>query len=135
MLSLPLLFAAGMTLMDTVDGLFLAHAYGWAFSNPVKKIYYNIAITSLSVVIALVIGTVELLHVMSTSLGLRGRGWDSLNNLDFGTLGYAMVVLFIIVWAVSVSVWKVRQADRRPMERDADQRAHSVGSRCGRFAV
>jgi len=70
-------------------------------------------VTSLSIVVALAIGTIELLQVMSTNLGLRGRGWDSLNRLDFGTLGYAMVVLFIIVWAISVSVWKVRRIEDR----------------------
>jgi high-affinity nickel-transport protein len=112
-LSLPILFAAGMSLMDTLDGAFMTHAYGWAFSNPIRKVYYNITVTSLSIVVALAIGTVELLQVMSTNLGLRGRGWDSVNNLDFGTLGYAMVVLFIIVWAVSVSVWKVRRIEDR----------------------
>jgi high-affinity nickel-transport protein len=112
-LSLPILFAAGMSLMDTLDGAFMTHAYGWAFSNPIRKVYYNITVTSLSIVVALAIGTIELLQVMSTNLGLRGRGWDSLNNLDFGTLGYAMVVLFIIVWAVSVSVWKVRRIEDR----------------------
>src|SRR5690349_7345733 len=112
-LSLPILFAAGMSLMDTLDGAFMTHAYGWAFSNPIRKVYYNITVTSLSIVVALAIGTIELLQVMSTNLGLRGRGWDSLNSLDFGTLGYAMVVLFIIVWAVSVSVWKVRRIEDR----------------------
>ena len=112
-LSLPILFAAGMSLMDTLDGAFMTHAYGWAFSNPIRKVYYNITVTSLSIVVALVIGTIELLQVMSTNLGLRGRGWDSVNTLDFGTLGYAMVVLFILVWAVSVSVWKVRRIEDR----------------------
>src|SRR5205085_8649330 len=76
--SLPLLFAAGMSLMDTLDGAFMSHAYGWAFSNPIRKVYYNITVTSLSIVVALAIGTIELLQVMSTNLGLRGRGWDSL---------------------------------------------------------
>ena len=112
-LSLPILFAAGMSLMDTLDGAFMTHAYGWAFSNPIRKVYYNITVTSLSIVVALAIGTIELLQVMSTNLGLRGQGWDSINTLDFGTLGYAMVVLFIIVWAVSVSVWKVRRIEDR----------------------
>jgi high-affinity nickel-transport protein len=112
-LSLPILFASGMSLMDTLDGAFMTHAYGWAFSNPIRKVYYNITVTSLSIVVALAIGTIELLQVMSTNLGLRGRGWDSVNSLDFGTLGYAMVLLFIIVWAVSVSIWKVRRIEDR----------------------
>jgi high-affinity nickel-transport protein len=99
--------------MDTLDGAFMTHAYGWAFSNPIRKVYYNITVTSLSIVVALAIGTIELLQVMSTNLGLTGRGWDFLNGLDFGTLGYAMVLLFIIVWAVSVSVWKFRRIEDR----------------------
>jgi high-affinity nickel-transport protein len=112
-LSLPILFAAGMSLMDTLDGAFMTHAYGWAFSNPIRKVYYNITVTSLSILVALAIGTIELLQVMSANLGLRGRGWDSVNSLDFGTLGYAMVGLFIVVWAVSASVWKVRRIEDR----------------------
>ena len=90
-LSLPILFAAGMSLMDTLDGAFMSQAYGWAFSNPIRKVYYNITVTSLSVVVALVIGTVELLQVLVTRLGLSGGGWDTLNNLDFETLGYGIV--------------------------------------------
>ena len=112
-LSLPILFAAGMSLMDTLDGAFMTHAYGWAFSNPIRKVYYNITVTSLSILVALAIGTIELLQVMSANLGLRGWGWDSINSLDFGTLGYAMVGLFIVVWAVSASVWKVRRIEDR----------------------
>src|SRR6476646_7824872 len=112
-MSLPIIFAAGMSLMDTADGAFMSQAYGWAFSNPIRKVDYTTTVTSLSILVALAIGTIELLQVMSTNLGLRGRGWDSVNSLDFGTLGYAMVGLFIIVWAVSVSVWKVRRIEDR----------------------
>ena len=112
-LSLPLLFAAGMSLMDTLDGAFMTQAYGWAFSNPIRKVYYNITITSLSIVVALAVGTVELLQVMSTNLALHGEFWDSLNNLDFSTLGYAVVAIFIIVWTASVSIWKLRRIEDR----------------------
>jgi high-affinity nickel-transport protein len=112
-LSLPLLFAAGMSLMDTLDGAFMTRAYGWAFSNPVRKVYYNITITSLSIVVALAIGTVELLQVLSTRLALSGGFWDWLNNLDFETLGYAVVALFVLMWAMSVSIWKLRRIEDR----------------------
>ena len=103
--SLPLLFAAGMSLMDTADGAFMTHAYGWAFSNPVRKVFYNITVTSLSVAVALIVGTVELLQVLNVS------SW--LNNLDFGTLGYGIVGLFVLTWAVSYGVWKVRRIEQR----------------------
>ena len=112
-LSLPILFAAGMSLMDTLDGAFMSQAYGWAFSNPIRKVYYNITVTSLSVVVALVIGTVELLQVPSTKLGLSGGGWDTLSNLDFETLGYGIVALFVLMWAASVAIWKLRRIQDR----------------------
>src|SRR5439155_5162648 len=92
-ISLPLIFAAGMSLMDTADGAFMSHAYGWAFSSPVRKVYYNISVTSLSVAVALVIGTIELLQVAATRFGLETGFWAFLNNLDFGTLGYGIVGL------------------------------------------
>ena len=90
-LSLPILFAAGMSLMDTADGAFMSQAYGWAFSNPIRKVYYNITVTTLSVTVALLIGSIELLQVLSAKLALDGGFWDWLNNLDFGHIGYAIV--------------------------------------------
>jgi high-affinity nickel-transport protein len=101
-LALPLLFAAGMSLMDTADGAFMSHAYGWAFSSPVRKVYYNITVTSLSVVVALLVGSIELLQV----LGL-------LNAPDFQRLGYAIVALFVLTWAGSVAIWKGRRIEER----------------------
>src|SRR5262249_20158635 len=83
-----ILFAAGMSLLDTADGAFISHAYGWAFANPVRKVYYNITVTSLSVLVALMIGTVELIQVASAALQLTGGAWDWLNALDFELLGY-----------------------------------------------
>ena len=112
-ISLPILFAAGMSLMDTLDGAFMSQAYGWAFSNPIRKVYYNITVTSLSVVVALVIGTVELLQVLVTRLGLSGGGWDTLSNLDFEMLGYGIVALFVLMWAASVAIWKLRRIEDR----------------------
>jgi high-affinity nickel-transport protein len=102
-----------MSLMDTLDGAFMSQAYGWAFSNPIRKIYYNITVTMLSVVVALAIGTVELFQVASMKLGLSGGVWDTLNGLDFETLGYAIVALFVVMWATSVAVWKLRRIEDR----------------------
>ena len=112
-ISLPLIFAAGMSLMDTADGAFMSHAYGWAFSSPVRKVYYNITVTSLSVAVALVIGTVELLQVAATKLQLESGFWTWLAELDFGQLGYGIVALFVLTWAVSVAVWKTRRIEER----------------------
>jgi high-affinity nickel-transport protein len=112
-LALPVLFAAGMSLMDTLDGAFMSQAYGWAFSNPIRKVYYNITVTMLSVVVALAIGTVELLQVVSMKLALSGGVWDTLNKLDFETLGYGIVALFLLMWAGSVAIWKLRRIEDR----------------------
>jgi high-affinity nickel-transport protein len=101
-LSLPLLFAAGMSLMDTADGAFMTHAYGWAFSSPVRKVYYNLTVTTLSVTVALGIGLIELLQVAAHSM------W-----LDFNTLGYGMVALFVLTWGISAVVWKTRRIEER----------------------
>jgi nickel/cobalt transporter (NiCoT) family protein len=103
-LSLPLLFAAGMSLMDTADGAFMSHAYTWAFSNPVRKVYYNLTVTTLSVVVALGVGSVELLQVL---------GAPRLDALDFNTLGYGIVGLFVVTWAASALVWKVTRLEER----------------------
>jgi high-affinity nickel-transport protein len=104
-LCLPILFAAGMSLLDTIDGAFMNFAYGWAFSQPVRKIFYNITITGLSVAVALVIGTIELLSVFADKLSLTGGLWDFVSNLDLNLVGYAIVGLFVITWAVALSVW------------------------------
>jgi high-affinity nickel-transport protein len=112
-LSLPILFAAGMSLMDTADGAFMSQAYGWAFSNPLRKVYYNITVTSLSVTVALAIGTVELLQVLSARFGLDSGFWSWLNALDFENLGYGIVGLFVLTWAGSVVLWKARRIDER----------------------
>src|SRR5438128_6206348 len=112
-ISLPLLFAAGMCLMDTADGAFMSHAYGWAFSNPVRKVYYNITVTSLSVAVALLIGTIELLQVAATKFSLNTGFWAFLNNLDFSKVGYGIVGLFVLTWAASVLLWKTRRIEER----------------------
>jgi high-affinity nickel-transport protein len=111
--SLPMLFAAGMSLMDTADGAFMAHAYGWAFSNPARKLYYNITVTTLSVVVALVVGTVQLLQVLSAELSLDSGFWAWLNDVDFSTLGYGIVALFVRTWTLSYGIWRVRRIEER----------------------
>jgi len=112
-ISLPIIFAAGMSLMDTADGAFMSHAYGWAFSNPIRKIYYNITVTSLSVAVALLIGTVELLQVTATKLSLNGGFWALLQDLDLGQIGYLVVAIFVAAWALSLTVWKARRIEAR----------------------
>ena len=112
-LSLPILFAAGMSAMDTTDGVLMAKAYNWAFVNPLRKIFYNITITSLSIAVALVIGTVELLQVFIGILDLHGRFFDLVAGLDFGVLGYAIVGIFLVAWGVSVVVWKFGRIEER----------------------
>ena len=102
-ISLPLLFTAGMTLMDTADGAFMSQAYGWAFSNPVRKVYYNLTMTTLSVAVALIVGTIELLQVLT--------GWAG--GLDFQHLGYGIVGLFVLAWLASALIWKAGRIEER----------------------
>ncbi|HKK08475.1 MAG TPA: HoxN/HupN/NixA family nickel/cobalt transporter, partial [Gemmatimonadota bacterium] len=112
-LSLPVLFAAGMSVMDTTDGVLMCRAYDWAFVNPLRKIYYNLTTTSLSILVALVIGTVELGQVLVSTTGARGPVADYLAGLDFGSLGYLVVGLFLLAWGLSVAVWKVFRLEER----------------------
>jgi len=101
-LSLPTLFAAGMSLVDTAEGAFMSHAYGWAFASPVRKLYYNITVTSLSVAAALVIGMIELLQATA---GLRA--------LDLGRIGHVVVALLFATWAFSLAYWKFGRVEER----------------------
>jgi high-affinity nickel-transport protein len=112
-LALPLLFAAGMTLMDTADGVFMAKAYGWALSSPVRKVYYNLAVTSLSVLVALVVGSIQVLQVLANAFDLRGAFFGWLANLDFEALGLVILGLFAISWAGALAVWKLRRVEER----------------------
>ena len=112
-ISLPLIFAAGMSLMDTADGAFMCHAYGWAFSSPVRKVFYNITVTSLSVAVAWMVGGIELLQVLAAKLSLHGGLWRFLESIDLGELGYIVVALFAATWLVSLAVWKTRRIEQR----------------------
>jgi len=113
LLSLPILFAAGMSLLDTIDGSFMNFAYGWAFSKPVRKVYYNIAITGLSVAVAFFIGTLELCQVVGGQLNLTGGFWDFANSFDLNTAGFWIVGTFLVVWAAAIGIWRYGKVEAR----------------------
>jgi high-affinity nickel-transport protein len=117
----PLLFAAGMSLVDTSDGILMLGAYGWAFMKPVRKLYYNMNITLLSVLVALLVGTVEALNVLATQFKLTGFSWTLLNRAtdNFGTLGFLIAGAFVVAWVASVIVYKARRYDEIEVERSA----------------
>ena len=104
-LCLPILFAAGMCLFDTLDGCFMNFAYGWSFSRPLRKIYYSLVITGLSVGVAVVIGTVELVGLLGTELHLSGPFWNVMTGFDINTAGFVIVGLFVCTWAVALAIW------------------------------
>ena len=112
-LCLPVLFAAGMSLLDTIDGSFMNFAYGWAFSKPVRKVFYNLTVTGLSVAVALVIGTIELLSIAAHELSLRGGFWDWVSGIDLNSVGYIVVALFVATWAVALAVWRFGRLEER----------------------
>ncbi|PNZ27046.1 nickel transport protein [Staphylococcus petrasii] len=105
-LSLPILFASGMSLLDTLDGIVMKSAYNWAFFNQIRKIYYNITITAISVVAALVIGMIELLQIMADKFHLSGAFWNFIQAIQFDYLGYILVALFLVTWLISTLIWK-----------------------------
>jgi nickel/cobalt transporter (NiCoT) family protein len=112
-LCLPILFAAGMSLLDTIDGAFMNFAYGWAFSKPVRKVFYNITVTALSVAVALIIGSIELLSVFADKLNLTGGIWDFVSTLDLNTVGYFIVGAFVVTWVVALIVWRLGRIEER----------------------
>jgi high-affinity nickel-transport protein len=112
-LCLPVLFAAGMSLMDTIDGSFMNFAYGWALSQPVRKVFYNLTITGLSVAVAALIGTIELGGLLAAQLNLSGGFWSWFEGIDLNTLGFAIVGLFVVTWAVALTVWRVAGIEER----------------------
>jgi nickel/cobalt transporter (NiCoT) family protein len=112
-LCLPVLFAAGMSLLDTIDGSFMNFAYGWAFSNPVRKVYYNITITGLSVAVALLIGTAELAGLLGQEFSLGGPFWSWVEGLNINTLGFFIVGLFVGTWAVALFIWRALRLEHR----------------------
>jgi high-affinity nickel-transport protein len=126
LLSLPILFAAGMSLLDTIDGSFMNFAYGWAFSKPVRKVYYNITITALSVTVAFVIGSIELLSVLSNQLNLHGGLWSWTGNFNINHAGFMIVGLFVVTWIAALAIWHFGDVEGR-WERAATQRTSNDG--------
>jgi high-affinity nickel-transport protein len=112
-IALPILFAAGMSLMDTLDGIFMSKAYGWAFVSPLRKIYYNITTTSLSIFVAFAIGTVEIAALLIDQTGLTGQPWSTIAGIDINKAGQIIVGIFLIVWIGAVMNWKLRRLDER----------------------
>jgi high-affinity nickel-transport protein len=109
----PVLFTAGMSLIDATDSVLMVAAYGWAFVKPIRKLYYNLTITFVSVVVALVVGGIEGLGLIADKLGLTGRfwGWIEALNDDFGRLGYLIIAIFVLSWLLSVMVYRLKRFD------------------------
>ncbi|MCX4728553.1 HoxN/HupN/NixA family nickel/cobalt transporter [Streptomyces sp. NPDC090052] len=119
-LCLPLLFAAGMSLFDTLDGTFMNFAYQWAFANPVRKVFYNLAITGLSIAVAFLIGTIELISVLHDKLALQDSVTGWIAGLDLGNVGYLIVGLFVVVWAAALAYWHIARVEEKWAVRAAD---------------
>ena len=113
-LCLPVLFTAGMCLLDTLDGVFMNFAYSWAFFNPVRKVYYNLAITGLSISICFFVGTVELLGLLPTEIGgLSGGFWSFMEHFDINRAGFVIVGMFVVCWALALCFWKFGRVEER----------------------
>ena len=112
-LALPLLFSGGMMLFDTLDGTFMNFAYGWAFAKPVRKVYYNLVITGLSIAAAFLIGTIEVLGVLTSELHLSGGFWDFMANFDINKAGFIIAGLFAGTWIVALLVWRLGRIEHR----------------------
>jgi high-affinity nickel-transport protein len=112
-LCLPILFAAGMSLLDTIDGTFMNFAYGWAFSKPVRKVYYNITITGLSVAVALIIGSIELLGLLAEQFGWSGGFWDWIGGINLNVIGFVIVGMFVATWVVALLIWRYGRIEEK----------------------
>jgi high-affinity nickel-transport protein len=112
-LCLPVLFAAGMSLLDTIDGSFMNFAYDWAFSKPVRKVYYNIAITGLSVAVAVLIGGIELLGLLSQQLNITTGVLGWIAGIDLNNVGFVIVGLFVATWVVALLVWRLGRVEEK----------------------
>ncbi len=112
-LSLPILFAAGMCLFDTADGCFMNFAYDWAFARPIRKVFYNLTITGLSVFVALFIGTIEILGLIGQELNLAGGFWTFMGNFNINKAGFVIAGIFVVTWAVALSVWHFGKIEQK----------------------
>jgi nickel/cobalt transporter (NiCoT) family protein len=112
-LCLPILFAAGMSLLDSIDGSFMNFAYGWAFSQPVRKVFYNLTITGLSIAVALVIGTIELGGPVARHLDASGPFWHWFERIDINLLGFIIVGMFVVTWTIALAIWRFGRIEER----------------------
>ena len=114
----PVLFTAGMSLIDTTDSILMLGAYGWAFVRPIRKLYYNMTITFVSVLVALLIGGIEALGLVGDQWQLKGPFWDAIGPLNdnFGTLGYLIIAVFVLAWIVAAALYRIRGYDRLEVE-------------------
>jgi nickel/cobalt transporter (NiCoT) family protein len=112
-LTLPILFAAGMSLFDSIDGCFMNFAYGWAFAKPVRKVYYNLTITGLSVAVALVIGTIEVVSILADQLDIQSGPIAWVAHLDLNNVGFVIVALFALAWLIAAAVWRFGRVEER----------------------
>jgi nickel/cobalt transporter (NiCoT) family protein len=112
-LCLPILFAAGMSLMDSAEGAFMTLAYGWALADPVRRVYYNITVTGLSVLVAFVIGTIELGGLMAEHLNLSGAFWSEWKSIDLNALGFMITGLFAVTLLLAAAVWRLGRIGER----------------------
>ena len=112
-LALPLLFSGGMMLFDTLDGCFMNFAYGWAFARPVRKVYYNLVITGLSIGAAFIIGTIEILGILTTEVHLHGAFWSLMANFNINVAGVCIAGLFVTVWAAALAYWRWGDVEAR----------------------
>ena len=118
-LIMPLLFTAGMVTIDSSDGISMRCAYGWAFLKPIRKIYYNLTITIISVLVAFAVGGIELLQVVASEVGLTSGFWGWLGNLDFETMGYAIVAIFLISWLVAMAYYRYKGFEKTVLPQGA----------------
>jgi nickel/cobalt transporter (NiCoT) family protein len=119
-LSLPILFAAGMSLFDTMDGCFMNFAYDWAFAKPVRKVYYNLTITGLSVFVAVFIGAVEPLGLLAQDTSLNGSFWSFMENFNINSAGFVIVGVFVVTWVIALAVWRFGRIEQKWATRPAD---------------
>ncbi len=112
-LSLPILFAAGMSLFDAADGCFMNFAYDWAFARPVRKVYYNLTITGLSVFVAFFVGTVEILGLVARQSHLSGGFWSFLQGFSINTAGFVIVGMFVLTWVVALAIWRFGRIEQK----------------------
>jgi nickel/cobalt transporter (NiCoT) family protein len=112
-ISLPFLFAAGMSLFDTADGCFMNFAYDWAFARPVRKVYYNLTITGLSVFVAFFIGTIEILGLVAQEAHLRSQFWQFLAGFNINKAGFVIVGVFVVTWVVALGIWRFGQIEQK----------------------